>query len=162
LLSGERTNDGGDDARSASRCASPDHSRARPTPTTPPPINDPTKRQQAQQYLHQFVLHAALDALDDAAWNSASRGDCHLRQIDRFNALSVSAYVTPGGARMLLLHDGRAAEEGIRSFFLEVHDAYVRAAVNPMQAPGARLVPSRAFDARVRAAARRALGVVGA
>jgi trafficking protein particle complex subunit 2 len=108
------------------------------------------------------VLHAALDALDDAAWTSAARGDCHLKQVDRFNALSVSAYVTPGGARMLLLHDGKPAEEAVRSFFLEVHDAYVKAAVNPMQAPGARLVPSRAFDARVRAAARRALGAAGA
>jgi trafficking protein particle complex subunit 2 len=104
------------------------------------------------------VLHAALDALDDAAWHSAQRGDCHLRAVDRFNALCVSAYVTPGGARMLLLHDGRPQDESVRSFFLEVHDAYVRAAANPMQAPGARLIPARAFEARVRAAARRALG----
>lgn len=127
------------------------------THITPTPTPKQTK-QQAQQYLHQFVLHSALDALDDACWASASRGDCHLRQVDRFNALSVSGYVTPGGARMLLLHDGRPADEAVRSFFLEVHDAYVRAALNPLQAPGARLVPSRAFDARVRAAARRALG----
>lgn len=108
--------------------------------------------------MHQFVLHAALDALDDAAWASAARGDCHLRQVDRFNALVVSAYVTPGGARMLLLHDGRPHDDSVRSFFLEAHDAYARAALNPLQAPGARLVPGRAFDARVRAAARRALG----
>jgi hypothetical protein len=60
---------------------------------------------------------------------------------------------------MLLLHEpGRPTDEGARSFFAEVHDAYARAALNPLQAPGARLVPSRAFDARVRAAARRALG----
>ena len=122
------------------------------------------------------MLHSALDALDDAAWQSpgpsapatpassgrvgaAAPGDCYLRQVDRFNALSVSGYVTPGGARMLLLHDGRPADDAVRSFFAEVHDAYVRAALNPLQAPGgARLVPSRAFDARVRAAARRALG----
>lgn len=104
------------------------------------------------------MLHSALDALDDAAWASSARGDCYLRQVDRFNALSVSGYVTPGGARLLLLHDGKPTEEAVRSFFLEVHDAYARAALNPLQAPGARLVPSRAFDMRVRAAARRALG----
>ena len=36
-------------------------------------------QQQQSQYLYQFVLHAALDALDDAA--SASK-DCHLKVCD--------------------------------------------------------------------------------
>lgn len=45
--------------------------------------------------------------------------------VDRFNQLLVSAYITPGGARFLLLHDGRS-DDTVRSFFTEVHDAYMR------------------------------------
>lgn len=45
--------------------------------------------------------------------------------MDRFNNLFVTAYVTPGNARFLLLHDGKN-DDSIRSFFTEVHDLYLR------------------------------------
>ncbi len=32
--------------------------------------------QQQSQYLHQFVLHAALDSIDDVMWNTK---ECHLK-----------------------------------------------------------------------------------
>ena len=37
----------------------------------------------------------------------------------------VSAYVTPGGARLLLLHESRN-EEGIKAFFTEAHELYIK------------------------------------
>lgn len=40
--------------------------------------------QERAQYLHQFVLHAALDAVEEQLW---STGAMHLGVVDRFNNL---------------------------------------------------------------------------
>jgi hypothetical protein len=69
----------------------------------------------------------------------------------------VSAYATPGGARFLLLHDGRAGDDAVKAFFGDVYDAYVRVQLNPFHTPATKIA-SKAFDARVRALAKRALG----
>ena len=53
--------------------------------------------------LRQFVLHASLDSLHSLLWSNSST---FLRVVDRFNSYLVSAYVTPGGTTMLLLHNG--------------------------------------------------------
>lgn len=50
----------------------------------------------------------------------------YLRLVDRFNEQNVSAFLTAGGAKLMLLHDGRT-DEAIRSFFTEVHEIYVKA-----------------------------------
>jgi hypothetical protein len=112
------------------------------------------------------VLHAALDAVDEAMWltkephlkvdrwaaapgsstsfNTQQRehqpcplnrlhfhgshsvpGTCALQTVDRFNNLLVTAFVTPGNARFLLLHDGRS-DDSIRAFFSEVYELYLR------------------------------------
>lgn len=79
--------------------------------------------------------------------------------MDRYNEQMVSAYVTPSGVRLMLLHDVRN-EEGIRSFCTEVHELYVKVLLNPFHTPGAK-VESKDFDTRVRALARRYLGYRG-
>lgn len=48
-----------------------------------------------------------------------------LQTVDRFNNLFVSAFVTPGGARLLLLHDGRG-DDAVRAFFNDVYEVYLR------------------------------------
>lgn len=48
-----------------------------------------------------------------------------LQTVDRFNNLFVTAYVTPGNARFLLLHEGKN-DDAIRTFFTEVHELYLR------------------------------------
>ncbi|KAJ6713145.1 TRAFFICKING PROTEIN PARTICLE COMPLEX SUBUNIT 2 [Salix purpurea] len=40
---------------------------------------------------HQFILHAALDIVQDHAWTTSAM---YLKAIDRFNDLVVSVYVT--------------------------------------------------------------------
>lgn len=50
--------------------------------------------------------------------------------VDRFNNLFVTAFVTPGGARFLLLHDGKG-DDACRSFFLEVYELYLRVRCPP-------------------------------
>jgi hypothetical protein len=60
---------------------------------------------------------------------------CLLQTVDRFNNLFVTAYVTPGNARFLLLHEGKN-DEAIRMFFTEVHELFLRVSL-PEYRPGA-------------------------
>lgn len=48
-----------------------------------------------------------------------------MQTVDRFNNLYVTAFVTPGTARFLLLHDGRN-DDTIKAFFMEVYELYIR------------------------------------
>ena len=88
--------------------------------TPPPPL--PSLQKDDVLHLHQFVLHAALDVVQEAGWSTQAM---YLRTVDKFNELSVSVYLTAGGTRLMLLHDSRA-EEPIRQFFTEVHELYVK------------------------------------
>jgi trafficking protein particle complex subunit 2 len=80
-----------------------------------------------------------------------------LRVVDRFNNLAVSAYVTPGGIYLLLLHDGRG-EDAIRGFFTEIHDLYTKYILNPFAILDGPIV-SPQFDSHVRMASRRFLSL---
>lgn len=50
--------------------------------------------------------------------------------IDKFNEWFVSAFVTASGARFLLLHTQKN-EEGIRSFFQEIYEVFIKFTLNP-------------------------------
>jgi len=76
--------------------------------------------------------------------------------VDKFNDLVVSCHSSAGNARLLLLHDSRPTEEGIRAFFTEVHELYVKAALNPFFSPTTPITSPR-FDALVRAAVKKHL-----
>ena len=79
--------------------------------------------------------------------------------VDRHESQMVSAYVTPGGYRFMLLHEARN-EEGIRAFFTEAHELLLKAMLNPFYVPHGR-IEAKEFDARVKALARRYLGYKG-
>ena len=85
------------------------------------------RRKDDAAHLHQFVMHAALDFVDERQWET---GAMNLKLVDRFNDLLVYAFVTAGGARFLLLHDVRN-EENVKNFFHEVHELYLRVALDP-------------------------------
>uniref|UniRef100_A0A2P2K7I4 Trafficking protein particle complex subunit 2 isoform X2 n=1 Tax=Rhizophora mucronata TaxID=61149 RepID=A0A2P2K7I4_RHIMU len=112
-------------------------------------VGSAAKREDAAQ-LHQFVLHAALDIVQDLAWTTSAM---FLKGIDRFNDLVVSVYVTAGHTRFMLLHDSRN-EDGIKSFFQEVQELYIKILLNPLYLPGSRITSSH-FDTKVRALARK-------
>ncbi|KAJ2712674.1 TRAPP subunit [Coemansia spiralis] len=102
--------------------------------------------------LQQFILHAALDLVDDAQFMSNA---CYLKTIDKHGDWSVSAYVTPSGVRLMLLHEARS-EDAIRAFFADCHELYIKTLANPFYQPGAPIL-SQPFDAKVAAAAKRYL-----
>uniref|UniRef100_A0A0D3F7K3 Trafficking protein particle complex subunit n=1 Tax=Oryza barthii TaxID=65489 RepID=A0A0D3F7K3_9ORYZ len=78
-------------------------------------------KREDQAYQHQFILHAALDVVQDLAWAT--------------NTMS---------------------EDGIKSFFQEVHELYIKIFLNPLYLPGSRITSSH-FDTKVRALARKYL-----
>ncbi|KAJ6934326.1 trafficking protein particle complex subunit 2 isoform X2 [Populus alba x Populus x berolinensis] len=98
-------------------------------------VGSATKREDAAQ-MHQFILHAALDIVQDLAWTTSAM---YLKAIDRF----------------MLLHDSRN-DDGIKSFFQEVHELYIKILLNPLYLPGSRITSSH-FDTKVRALARKYL-----
>eukprot|EP00056_Hartaetosiga_gracilis_P003748 m.67076 g.67076 ORF g.67076 m.67076 type:complete len:154 (+) comp11566_c0_seq1:63-524(+) len=85
------------------------------------------KEKDEQEHLFQFVLHAALDAVDVKMWKVK---DMNLKDVDAFHEWTVSAYITPSKTRFLLLHDG-PYEDAMKSFFQDIHELYVKAILNP-------------------------------
>ena len=100
-------------------------------------------------YLYQFILHSSLDMLHTVVWNNPST---YLKNIDRFNALQVSAFVTPGGMTFLLLHSGKN-EETMKNFFTDVNEVYVKYLMNPFAVYDSPIV-SPQFDMRIRSLAK--------
>ncbi|KAI9481820.1 TRAPP subunit [Coemansia sp. RSA 989] len=104
------------------------------------------------KHLHQFVVHAALDLVEDALFANNS---CYLKTIDTYQNLNVSAYVTPSNVRLMLVHEAKS-EEAIRAFFAGCHELFVRTLLNPFYDPSMP-IQSRAFDAKVNALAKKFL-----
>ncbi|KAJ5677585.1 uncharacterized protein N7477_003218 [Penicillium maclennaniae] len=55
------------------------------------------------QYMNQFIIHSSLDIVEEAQWTN---GGMYLKHIDTYPpaAAYISAFLTPSGARFLLLH----------------------------------------------------------
>jgi len=86
---------------------------------------------------------------------SVEENNRYLKSVDKFNEWTVSAFVTPGNMKFVLLHEGKN-DEGIRLFFNEVWELYVKTMLNPFHTAHSGIV-SGVFDARVRASARKHL-----
>jgi len=112
----------------------------------------PQSKTEDTAHLNQFILHSAMDMVDDAA---QSTNNMYLRIVDRFNDQNVFAFVTAGNIRFLLLHEGRN-EEQVKAFFQEVYEAYVKLLMNPFYSYDTPIC-STSFDQRIQAIARRYL-----
>eukprot|EP00013_Stygamoeba_regulata_P027055 CAMPEP_0177663542 /NCGR_PEP_ID=MMETSP0447-20121125/19974_1 /TAXON_ID=0 /ORGANISM="Stygamoeba regulata, Strain BSH-02190019" /LENGTH=139 /DNA_ID=CAMNT_0019169371 /DNA_START=33 /DNA_END=452 /DNA_ORIENTATION=+ len=102
-------------------------------------------------HLRQFVLHAALDVVDETVWKTSS---LFLKTVDRYQNMYISALVSPGNVRLLLLHEQRTDEGTVKQFFQDVHELYLKVLLNPfyqLNSP----ITSVSFDARVKGLARR-------
>eukprot|EP00041_Stephanoeca_diplocostata_P015682 m.300038 g.300038 ORF g.300038 m.300038 type:complete len:148 (+) comp20124_c0_seq5:203-646(+) len=107
------------------------------------------------RYFHQFLAHKSLDAVDDHARDKAPQ--MYLKVIDDFNEWAVSAFITAGQVKLLLLHDRNISNnDGIKNFFHEVYELYVKALLNPLQEPNSKLF-CKDFNVKVRLYAKRYL-----
>ncbi|KAG2763444.1 hypothetical protein PC129_g15997 [Phytophthora cactorum] len=84
-------------------------------------------RREESAHVDEFVLHAALDLVDELMWTTPAMA---LKVVDRFNDQLVSAFVTASGVKFLLLHETRN-DDTVKAFFHEVHELYVKLLMNP-------------------------------
>ncbi|GAA6028235.1 hypothetical protein JCM8097_006931 [Rhodosporidiobolus ruineniae] len=134
---------------------------ALPATATPQP-NQPQGAQSTVGYGHktgpngrhvmQLVAHASLDVVEDVQWTN---GGMYLKSIDKFQEWTVSAWLTPGGVKIILLHELKN-DDGIRLFFQEVWETYVKTLLNPFHELNAP-IRNQAFDARIKASAKKHL-----
>jgi len=104
------------------------------------------------RHVQQLIAHAALDTVEDVQWTN---GYMYLKVLERFHEWMISAWVTPGGVKMILLHDAKQ-DDGIRLFLHETWEAYVKSLLNPFHELNTP-IRSPSFDAKVRNSAKRHL-----
>ncbi|EPR58439.1 mbp-1 interacting protein-2a family protein [Toxoplasma gondii TgCatPRC2] len=122
------------------------------TPLYEADLSSPGKREDSPHY-DQFIIHQALDAVDECVWQTQSM---YLKNCDSFRDFLVSAYCTAGHVKFLLLHKNRGSNEGIKNFFSDVHELFLRVLINPLYEVNG-LITSQSFDQLVRAAAKKHL-----
>jgi hypothetical protein len=75
----------------------------------------------------QFMLHSSLDILDELKWQN---NQFSFKAIDTVSKYTVSAFVSAGVVKMLLLHEGKS-EDSIKSYFQEIYEYYIKSLLNP-------------------------------
>ena len=69
-----------------------------------------------------YAINGSLDILDEMIWTNQAM---YLKTVDEFQGFRVSGFVTPTNVKLMIAHESRN-EDGIRSFFQEVHNLLIK------------------------------------
>ncbi|KAF8917796.1 transport protein particle complex subunit [Mucidula mucida] len=104
------------------------------------------------RHVIQMIANASLDAVEDVM---RKENTMYFKAVDKFNEWTVSAFITPGNTKFILLHEGKN-DDGIKSFFMDVWELYVKTMLNPFHSAHT-VIRSSVFDTRVRQSAKKYL-----
>ncbi|CAL1702287.1 unnamed protein product [Somion occarium] len=104
------------------------------------------------RHVIQMIANASLDVIEEVM---RKENAMYLKSVDKFNEWTVSAFITPGNMKFVLLHESRN-DDGIKAFFVDVWELYVKTMLNPFHTAHTP-IRSPVFDARVRASAKKYL-----
>jgi len=110
------------------------------------------QKKEGATHLSQFIVHSALDVVDDIVWKNTAM---YLKVVDRFSNSHISSFVTAGHIKLMMLHEKRD-EDGIKNFFNEVYELYLKILLNPFYTINTPIT-STTFDEKVRSIARKKL-----
>ncbi|WWD21717.1 hypothetical protein CI109_106204 [Kwoniella shandongensis] len=99
----------------------------------------------------QMIAHKSLDSIEETMEGT---GTLYLKNIDRHNEWTVSAFIATN-VKFVLLHDIKN-DDGIRLFFLDLWEAYTKVLLNPFHTVNT-AIRNPAFEAKVRGSAKRNL-----
>ncbi|KAF8810250.1 transport protein particle complex subunit [Phlegmacium glaucopus] len=105
------------------------------------------------RHVIQMIANASLDVIEDVM---RKENTMYFKSVDKFNEWTVSAFITPGNMKFVLLHEGKN-DDGIKSFFMDVWELYVKTLMNPFHTAHSP-IKSNVFDTRVRQSAKKHLG----
>ncbi|KAI0786345.1 Sedlin [Abortiporus biennis] len=104
------------------------------------------------RHVIQMIANASLDVIEEVM---RKENTMYLKSVDKFNEWTISAFITPGNMKFVLLHETRN-DEGIKSFFNDIWELYVKTMMNPFHTAHTP-IRSAVFDTRVRASAKKYL-----
>jgi len=104
------------------------------------------------RHVIQMIANASLDVIEEVM---RKENLMYLKSVDKFNEWTVSAFITPGNMKFILLHETRN-DDGIKSFFNDVWELYIKTMLNPFHTAHTP-IRSAVFDSRVRASAKKYL-----
>ncbi|AET39454.1 TRAPP subunit TRS20 Ecym_4400 [Eremothecium cymbalariae DBVPG len=90
-------------------------------------------------------------------------GNCYLSKVDHFYGLVITAYITYGNMKFVLIHGNNNSsavssvdDNVVKNFYQEVHELYIKTSMNPFYEVD-RPITSPIFDSKVKALAKKYL-----
>lgn len=96
-------------------------------------------------FLHELIAFASIDIIENQESVSTNM---FFKSADKFNEYNVTAFVTAGKMKFIMLHEGKN-EDSIKNFFCDIYEFYCKALLNPFIDKNSKIF-SQTFDAKIK------------